>query len=266
MLDDNSWLMIKAHEAITRGDKNAAQQILVSMIKQDNKNIDAWLLLADILESPQQRIESLEYVLKLSPENIIAKKRLREILEQEKRIRQINQTLQPAIPKPQRNNHAWLWILVSLIGLIFIICLGLLLWQSANIARSNLSQTQTRNALPQHTLNDIHLQYRADNGNVSFVLLYIVVDKSFTVSDARTLINYYTQYYNNKYSGSPLYLIDFFCDNTYASWNEDPANTNGNGEDFYRHVLYEYIKAINKTVLIPIDESADSPTMGSACK
>ena len=272
MSNDYSLLMIKAHEAIARGDKNTAQQILVAIIKQDSKNIDAWLLLADVLESPQQRIESLEYVLRLSPENIIAKRRLGEILEQEKRNRQIYQNSQPVIQKPKKNNHAWRWILVSISGLIFMFCLGLLLWRGMILTGSNLlsSQTQTKNALPQHILNDVHVQYRADNGKVFMIILYIVVDKSFPVSDARTLSKYYTQYYNNKYPGPPLsYTIDFLCDKTYASWNEDPLETNSDGEEYYRHVLYSYIVAINKTVLIPIDEPyepADSETMGSACK
>src|SRR5271157_5584173 len=84
MTDNYSRPLNDAREAISRGDKKTAQQILADILNHDNQNVDAWLLLADILDNPQHRIESLKRVLQISPNNVIAKRRLQEITIQER--------------------------------------------------------------------------------------------------------------------------------------------------------------------------------------
>ena len=79
MTDDVSRQLNNAREAIARGDKKTAQQILANILSHDNQNVDAWLLLADILDNPQHRIESLKRVLQINPNNVIANRRLQEI-------------------------------------------------------------------------------------------------------------------------------------------------------------------------------------------
>jgi hypothetical protein len=71
-------------EAISRGDKKTAQQILADILNHDSQNVDAWLLLADIVENPHHRIECLKRVLQINPNNIIAKRRLEEITIQKR--------------------------------------------------------------------------------------------------------------------------------------------------------------------------------------
>jgi hypothetical protein len=95
MTIDYSGQLVNAREAISRGDKQTAQQILADILNHDNQNIDAWLLLADVLDNPQHRIESLKRVLQISPNNVIAKRRLQEITMQERIETPRTQTPEP---------------------------------------------------------------------------------------------------------------------------------------------------------------------------
>ena len=126
MNNDYSSKLNDAHEAISRGDKKTAQQILADILNRDSQNVDAWLLLADILDNPHQRIESLKRVLQINPNNIIAKRRLQEISIQERNevpITQISQPkpptspstqiLQPKVPtSPRKQNKSSVWVYV----------------------------------------------------------------------------------------------------------------------------------------------------------
>jgi tetratricopeptide (TPR) repeat protein len=293
--------------AVKAGKIQEARKLLDAAIRAAPDDIRTWSWFYDVCLNNTERIKCLKQILRINPNLEQAKKRYNELIGMEiKPIASI--TPQPGrtakmkkcpycaeeiqdeaivclfcgrelnppkdvvsqTPIPQKKkNHTWRWILVSVSGLIIIICLGLFLSQGVAL-RSNLlsSQTQTINALPRHKLNDIYLWTNQTTGAVYGLNLYIIVDKSFNESQARTLIQYYTQYYNNKYSGPLTYLIDFMCDATYANHSSDiyQQTLDPDMKDYYSHVLYSYMAGINNTILIPIDDSADYPTLGSACK
>jgi len=79
MTIDYSRQLANAREAISKGDTKTAQQVLASLLNQDSQNIEAWLLLSDILENPQQRIDCLNRVLRLDQNNEIAKIKLEDL-------------------------------------------------------------------------------------------------------------------------------------------------------------------------------------------
>jgi hypothetical protein len=81
MTIDNSNQLNNAREAISKGDKKTAKQILAGILNQDKLNADAWLLLADVLDDPQHRIECLKRVLQINPNNVSAKKRLDDLIK-----------------------------------------------------------------------------------------------------------------------------------------------------------------------------------------
>lgn len=66
----------KALEAASAGNTKTAIVILRDIIKQNPRDVDAWLALADIVEKPEQAAHCLERVLQIDPDNQIAKQRL----------------------------------------------------------------------------------------------------------------------------------------------------------------------------------------------
>jgi hypothetical protein len=122
---DPSPQLNSAREAISRGDKKTAQQILAGILNQDNKNADAWLLLADILDNPEHRIDCLRRVLQINPNNVIAKRRLDELMG----VQSKSGNKQQATPikstntsqkTPRKKNNTW----IIVIGLLFLVACG----------------------------------------------------------------------------------------------------------------------------------------------
>jgi len=66
----------QAKAVASSGDTRRAMAILREIIKQDSRNVDAWLLLADIVENPDQAKQCLERVLKIDPNNQKAQQKL----------------------------------------------------------------------------------------------------------------------------------------------------------------------------------------------
>ncbi len=58
-----------ARGLLAQGDQEGAVRELVDVLHRNGKNIDAWLLLADLLEDPRERKDCYKQVLKLDPDN-----------------------------------------------------------------------------------------------------------------------------------------------------------------------------------------------------
>lgn len=253
MTIDSSHQLNNAREAISRGDKKMAQQILAGILNQDSQNTDAWLLLADILDNPEHRIDSLKHVLQINPDNVIAKRRLDELIGGENKrvigqqpmpVRHSNPP--PGIPK--KKNNTWIILLGALFlagaGCVFLLFLGAL-----------MGGGNPPTSPPTHTVNDLY-----DNGKL--VDYYIVVDKSFSKDNAMKLINYY----QSQHSGYNNLNITFFCDTTYAA---ERFIGNVPDSEYYAHILYWYYTGWAGTKFymdITNPDFTDSPTQASACK
>src|SRR5512137_1084421 len=58
-----------ARGLLAQGDQEGAVKELVEVLHRNGRNIDAWLLLADLLEDPRERKDCYKQVLKLDPDN-----------------------------------------------------------------------------------------------------------------------------------------------------------------------------------------------------
>ena len=66
----------QATEAASAGDIKTAIAILRDLIKQNPRNVDAWLALAEIVEQPEQAKQCWERVLQIDPDNQRAQQKL----------------------------------------------------------------------------------------------------------------------------------------------------------------------------------------------
>jgi hypothetical protein len=84
MTTETLQLIKNAQEAISLGDRLTARKILVGILNQDSHNEDAWLLLSYAVDDTKHKIDSLNRVLLINPNNVIAKTRLDDLLNIEK--------------------------------------------------------------------------------------------------------------------------------------------------------------------------------------
>lgn len=59
-------------EAARAGKRALAQDLLLRALRQDRTNVDAWLWLSEVVDSDQEKLECLEYVVVLQPHNLLA--------------------------------------------------------------------------------------------------------------------------------------------------------------------------------------------------
>lgn len=71
-----SELVGQAQAAMMTFDRARAHQLLTDAIQRDPKNEDAWGLLSNVVQDPQDRRNCLERVLQINPHNISARKAL----------------------------------------------------------------------------------------------------------------------------------------------------------------------------------------------
>ena len=76
---DAKAIIEEAKAAADQNDLEFAQTILNDFIQQDPLNVEAWLTLADMVQNPDEAIQCLERVLKLQPENGIAREKLSKL-------------------------------------------------------------------------------------------------------------------------------------------------------------------------------------------
>ena len=75
-------LLQQAIKAITSGDKQRGQQLLTDLLKTDPNHEQAWLWLTQTDISGQEKIKSLQHVLRINPKNEIARAGLRQLQAQ----------------------------------------------------------------------------------------------------------------------------------------------------------------------------------------
>ncbi len=70
----SDYLLQQAKDAILSWDRTEARTILGQLIKQEPRNVEAWLLLAEAVETKEQAIYCMEHTLKIDPRNPTARK------------------------------------------------------------------------------------------------------------------------------------------------------------------------------------------------
>ena len=69
-------LLSQAIQAIQNGDKKTGKRLLAQVLLTDPHNPQAWLLMSDLVDTPQQRRDCLLRVLDIDPQNQLAQTRL----------------------------------------------------------------------------------------------------------------------------------------------------------------------------------------------
>jgi hypothetical protein len=64
---------------IARGDKEQTIGLLASILLKDTNDLEAWMLLAELLDDPTRKRACYKQVLRLSPDNLLALKKLQEL-------------------------------------------------------------------------------------------------------------------------------------------------------------------------------------------
>jgi hypothetical protein len=64
---------------IARGDKETAVVQLASILMENRHDVEAWLLLGEIIDDPAKKKDCYHWVLRLSPDNVLALARLQEL-------------------------------------------------------------------------------------------------------------------------------------------------------------------------------------------
>jgi tetratricopeptide (TPR) repeat protein len=102
-----------AVSAAKNGDKYRARQILRELIKSDPKNENAWLLFAEVAEKRDDSIRCLKQVVKINPNNDIAREKL------------LRYSTSPTLSFPRINRS-----ILQVVGvvIVFVIILVLINW------------------------------------------------------------------------------------------------------------------------------------------
>lgn len=69
----------QAIKAINLGDKSTGQKLLAEVLKSEPQSEDAWLWMAKVVTSVEQRKKCLEQVMKLNPDNKEAQQEMRRL-------------------------------------------------------------------------------------------------------------------------------------------------------------------------------------------
>ena len=70
-------LLTEVQDAMLKGDRATAKEILIKLVRGDQKNPIFWLYLSGVMETKEEKVSCLQNVLRLDPDNVEAKKGLR---------------------------------------------------------------------------------------------------------------------------------------------------------------------------------------------
>lgn len=79
---DTQQSVQEAYNLVRSGRKHSAVDILLPILRDDKDNLNAWWVLANALEDPQEIREALEQVIRLDPDHIQANNRLDKMNQQ----------------------------------------------------------------------------------------------------------------------------------------------------------------------------------------
>ena len=95
---DISFELEQAKEATRLGDHSKARSILRKVLEQEPRNVEAWLLFADVAMKPEHAVQCLERVLILDPGNTAASARLENLRSGPPIEASMSQESNPATP------------------------------------------------------------------------------------------------------------------------------------------------------------------------
>ena len=90
MSERSTQIFQQARAAIHRGDRAKARALLASLLKQQPSNVDACLLLSEVVEKREQASYCLERVLQLDPTNRTARKWLQVLQPQSRPLSKVS--------------------------------------------------------------------------------------------------------------------------------------------------------------------------------
>jgi tetratricopeptide (TPR) repeat protein len=96
---DSQKAISQAREAASKNEFTAAQKILKQVLTQDPKNVEAWLLLAEVVQKPDIKVKCLERILKLDPENEAVRQQLLYSYQEVNELEKFKESLTVAEPQ-----------------------------------------------------------------------------------------------------------------------------------------------------------------------
>ncbi len=75
-------ILLEAQQALRRGDRAAARDLLMRLVEQDDRQEQAWLWLSEVMDDPREQVTALENVLALNAGNAAARQRLAALQQQ----------------------------------------------------------------------------------------------------------------------------------------------------------------------------------------
>ncbi|MFN2198378.1 MAG: tetratricopeptide repeat protein [Anaerolineales bacterium] len=137
----------QARIAGSQGDFASARALLKEVLDEDARNVEAWLLLTDVVDRPEFSLKCLQRVLKLDPENEIAAAKLAEwqavqdvALEGEHWVTpepkpaaasvhefdsEISAPSQPAATRPSARKR-WTYVVIGMLTICAVVLIGVL--------------------------------------------------------------------------------------------------------------------------------------------
>ncbi len=144
------------HAALAAGQKRTALRDLARLLKDEPKNLEAWLLLGQNVDDPQRKADCYRKALELDPDNPLAKQGMEWLYLQPKleielpsgkkgqaegeTIEEITEVLEPLgeppAPAPSRK---WLRIVLPIVAALLLAGLGLGIWAGVSSRRPAVS-------------------------------------------------------------------------------------------------------------------------------
>ena len=121
----------KAISSIKSGDKDTARKFLIHILRANSNNEQAWLWMTKVVDTDEKRIECLEKVLDINPNNEIAKRGIAQ-------FRKRGEYNQPVSRRRNsRNKKSLRFWLLAILGLLFFLAfLGRVIIESSTSTSS----------------------------------------------------------------------------------------------------------------------------------